>query len=89
MSFGKLIVHPTLVFAAGSAVRPARPAAGDRGALRALPTGADVLLFATRYDALRAETTATTVLSTTAFVVTATGWLIVLSPAVMTSSERD
>jgi hypothetical protein len=33
---------------------------------------------------MQAETTATTVLSTFAFVVTATGWLIVLSPAMVT-----
>ena len=32
----------------------------------------------------QAETTAVTVLTTTAFVVTATGWLIVLAPAMVT-----
>jgi predicted permease len=84
MSFGKLVLHPALVL--GSAWL-----FGLHGLplvvavlCAALPTGANVLLFAGRYGAMQAETTATTVLSTTAFVVTATAWLIVLSPAVVT-----
>jgi malonate transporter and related proteins len=84
MSFGKLVLHPALVLAMAWLL-------GLHGLplvivvlCAALPTGANVLLFAGRYGALQAETTATTVLATTAFVVTATGWLIVLSPAVVT-----
>ena len=84
MSFGKLVLHPALVFAAawlfGLHGLPLVVAV----LCAALPTGANVLLFAGRYGVMQAETTATTVLSTFAFVVTATGWLIVLSPAMVT-----
>lgn len=89
MSFGKLVLHPTLVFAAawlfGLHGLPLVVAVF----CAALPTGANVLLFAGRYafegtGAIQAETTAATVLSTFGFVVTATGWLIVLSPAMVT-----
>ncbi len=45
----------------------------------ALPTGANVLLFAGRYESHQAEATATIVLSTVAFAATATGWLIFLT----------
>jgi malonate transporter and related proteins len=89
MSVGKLVLHPALVFATawlfGLHGLPLVVAV----LCAALPTGANVLLFAGRYAvegavAVQAETTATTVLTTTAFVVTATGWLIVLSPAMVT-----
>ena len=46
--------------------------------LAALPIGSNALIFAQRYHALEAETTAATVLSTLAFVVTAPLWLGVL-----------
>lgn len=45
----------------------------------ALPIGANVLLFANRYDALQPEATAAIVASTTAFVLTAPLWLVVTS----------
>jgi malonate transporter len=86
LSFAKLVLHPTLVFATswlfGLHGLPLLVAV----LCAALPTGANVLLFASRYatessEPMLAETTAATVLSTLAFVVTATGWLILLSPA--------
>ncbi len=43
-----------------------------------LPIGSNVLLFASRYDVLMAETTAAIVASTCAFLVTGAAWLIVL-----------
>jgi malonate transporter len=46
--------------------------------LAALPIGSNALIFAQRYHALEAETTAATVFSTLAFVVTAPLWLGVL-----------
>jgi malonate transporter and related proteins len=46
--------------------------------MAALPIGSNALIFAQRYRALEAETTAATVLSTLAFVVTAPMWLAVL-----------
>jgi predicted permease len=47
--------------------------------LAALPVGSNALIFAQRYRTLEAETTAATVLSTLAFVVTAPLWLAVLA----------
>ncbi|HEY9065478.1 MAG TPA: AEC family transporter [Burkholderiaceae bacterium] len=47
--------------------------------LAALPIGSNALIFAQRYRTLEAETTAATVLSTLAFVVTAPLWLAVLA----------
>jgi malonate transporter and related proteins len=44
----------------------------------ALPTGANALIFAQRYDTLQAEATATIVLSTLAFALTAPLWLAIL-----------
>jgi predicted permease len=44
----------------------------------AMPIGSNALIFAQRYRALEAETTAATVFSTLAFVVTAPLWLTVL-----------
>ena len=46
--------------------------------LAALPIGSNALIFAQRYRALEAETTAATVFSTLAFVLTAPLWLTVL-----------
>ena len=77
LSVGKLVVLPAMVLAAGVA-------AGLRGSplsvivlCAALPIGSNPLLFAQRYDALEAETTAALVLSTLAFVVTGPAWLAV------------
>ena len=47
--------------------------------MAALPVGSNPLIFAQRYRALEAETTAAVVLSTLAFVVTAPFWLAVLA----------
>ncbi len=47
--------------------------------MAALPTGSNALIFAQRYRSLEAETTAATVFSTLAFVVTAPLWLAVLA----------
>jgi malonate transporter len=47
--------------------------------LAALPIGSNALIFAQRYRALEAETTAATVFSTLAFVVVAPAWLALLS----------
>jgi malonate transporter and related proteins len=75
LSAGKLVVLPALVLAAAYA-------AGLRGTplsvtvlCAALPIGANPLLFAQRYAALEAETTAALVASTLAFVATAPAWL--------------
>jgi malonate transporter and related proteins len=46
--------------------------------MAALPIGSNALIFAQRYHALEAETTAATVFSTLAFVLTAPLWLAVL-----------
>jgi hypothetical protein len=77
LSAGKLVVLPALVLAAAYA-------AGLRGTplsvtvlCAALPIGANPLLFAQRYAALEAETTAALVASTLTFVVTAPAWLFV------------
>jgi predicted permease len=47
--------------------------------MAALPIGSNALIFAQRYRALEAETTAATVFSTLAFVVTAPLWLALLA----------
>ncbi len=47
--------------------------------MAALPTGSNALIFAQRYGALEAEATATIVLSTFAFVFTASLWLALLA----------
>ncbi len=46
--------------------------------MAALPAGSNALIFAQRYDTLKAEATAAIVLTTGAFVVTAAFWLAVL-----------
>jgi predicted permease len=47
--------------------------------MAALPTGTNALIFADRYRTLQAEATATIVFSTAAFVLTASGWLLLLA----------
>ncbi|MBK9137111.1 MAG: AEC family transporter [Betaproteobacteria bacterium] len=47
--------------------------------MAALPVGSNALIFAQRYHVLEAESTAAIVISTLAFVVTASGWLAVLA----------
>ena len=80
LSFGKLLVQPTIVLLV------AYLGVGLRGLpltiavlCAALPIGSNVLLFAQRYDVLQAETTAAIVASTFAFLVTAGLWLALLS----------
>jgi predicted permease len=80
MATGKLIVHPVLVLAMAYGVFRLRDLPLVVAVLcAALPTGANVLLFANRYGALQAETTATIVTSTSAFLVTGTLWLLILA----------
>lgn len=79
LSFGKLVVQPAAVFALtywGLGLRglPLHVAV----VCPALPMGANVLLFAQRYDVLQAEATAATVASTVSFVLTGTFWLLLL-----------
>jgi malonate transporter and related proteins len=79
LSFGKLVVQPTAVFALtywGLGLRglPLRVAV----LCAALPMGANVLLFAQRYDVLQAEATSAIVASTVAFLITGTLWLLLL-----------
>jgi malonate transporter and related proteins len=76
----KLVVLPTLVLVV------ARWGFGLSGVplsvlvlMAALPVGSNALLFAQRYRALEAESTAAIVVSTLAFVVTAPLWLAVLA----------
>lgn len=47
--------------------------------MAAMPTGANAMIFAQRYDTLPAEVTAASVMSTVAFAVTAPLWLAVLA----------
>lgn len=80
LSLLKLVVLPALVLAAahwgfGLAGLPLAVVV----MLAALPIGSNALIFAQRYRALEAETTAATVLSTLAFVVSAPLWLTVLA----------
>jgi malonate transporter len=80
LAAGKLLLQPAVVLAA------AYWGFGLRGLpltvavlCAALPIGSNVLLFASRYEVLQAETTAAIVASTCGFLVTGTGWLLVLS----------
>jgi malonate transporter and related proteins len=80
MTLLKLLVLPALVLAA------ARFGFGLSGLalsvlvmLAALPVGSNALIFAQRYRALQAETTAAIVLSTLGFVLTAPLWLALLA----------
>ena len=79
ISVVKLVVHPLLVLVV------ARFGFGLGGVplavvvlMAALPVGSNALVFAQRYDALQAETSAAIVVSTLAFVLTAPLWLSVL-----------
>ena len=79
LSVAKLVVHPLLVLVV------ARFGFGLGGVplaivvlMAALPVGSNALVFAQRYDALQAETSAAIVVSTLAFVLTAPLWLSVL-----------
>jgi malonate transporter and related proteins len=78
-SLGKLLLHPTIVLAV------AYLGFGLRGLplviavlCAALPIGANVLLFAQRYDVLQGAVTTAIVASTTAFLVTGSAWLLLL-----------
>jgi malonate transporter and related proteins len=80
LSLGKLLLHPALVLAVGYW------GFGLRGLTlivavmyAALPTGSNVLLFADRYDTLQGETTAAIVASTTAYLISGSLWLILLT----------
>lgn len=80
MTAGKLLVHPALVLAMAYGVFHLRGLPLVVAVLcAALPTGANVLLFANRYGASQAETTATIVTSTSAFLLTGTLWLLVVT----------
>jgi predicted permease len=76
LSAAKLVLLPALVLAAAYG-------AGLRGLplqvtvlFAALPIGSNALLFAQRYKALEAETTAAIVASTIAFVATGPAWIL-------------
>jgi malonate transporter and related proteins len=76
----KLLLQPALVFAVayfGFGLRGLPLIVATMFA--ALPVGVNAFLFADRYDALRAETTAAIVVSTSAFVITGTAWLLLLT----------
>ena len=75
----KLLLLPAVVFAVahwGFHLNGVPLAVGVM--LAALPIGSNALIFAQRYHALEAETTAATVLSTLAFTATAPLWLALL-----------
>jgi predicted permease len=75
----KLLVLPALVLAiAQAAFHLTGVALAVVVMMAALPIGSNALIFAQRYRTLEAETTAATVFSTLAFVVTAPLWLTVL-----------
>jgi malonate transporter len=79
-AMGKLVVQPAVVFPVaywGFGLRGLPLTVAVMCA--ALPIGANVLLFAQRYEVLEAEATAAIVASTVAFVVTGTLWLLLLS----------
>jgi len=80
LSAGKLVVQPAVVLLVAYAGFGLRGLPLTVAVLcAALPIGSNVLLFAARYEVVLAETTAAIVASTCAFLVTGTGWLIVLS----------
>ena len=75
----KLLVLPALVLAiAHWAFHLSGVALAVVVMMAALPIGSNALIFAQRYRTIEAETTAATVFSTLAFVVTAPLWLAVL-----------
>jgi predicted permease len=75
LSAGKLLLLPALVLASAYAAGLRGVALSVTVLCAALPIGSNPLLFAQRYEALEAETTAALVASTLAFVVTAPFWL--------------
>jgi malonate transporter and related proteins len=77
---GKLLLHPVLVLAVAYFLFHLRGLPLVVIVLCAgLPIGSNVLLFAGRYDTLKAETTAAIVASTSAFLVTGTLWVLLLT----------
>jgi len=79
-SAGKLLLHPLLVLAAAYFVFDLRGLPLVVIVLCAsLPIGSNVLLFAGRYETLQAQTTAAIVASTSAFLVTGSLWLLLLT----------
>jgi malonate transporter and related proteins len=79
-SAGKLLLHPLLVLVVGYVGFHLRGLPLVVMVLcGGLPIGSNVLLFAGRYDTLQAETTAAIVASTTAFLITGTLWLLLLT----------
>jgi predicted permease len=79
LSTGKLLLMPALVLGAAYAVGLRGTPLSVTVLCAALPVGSNPLLFAQRYEALEAETTAAVVASTLAFVVTAPAWLLAVS----------
>ncbi|MBO0868563.1 MAG: AEC family transporter [Micromonosporaceae bacterium] len=80
LSAGKLVLQPALVLALaywGFGLRGLPLTIAVLAA--ALPIGSNVLLFAQRYGVQQAEATAAIVASTSAFLVTGTLWLLLLS----------
>jgi predicted permease len=77
LSAGKLLLLPALVLTAAYAAGLRGVALSVTVLCAALPIGSNPLLFAQRYEALEAETTAALVASTVAFVATAPVWLAV------------
>jgi malonate transporter and related proteins len=75
----KLVLQPLLVLAAAWLLGIHGLPMTVAVVCAALPTGANVLLFAGRYESHQAEATATIVLSTIAFAATATAWLFLLT----------
>jgi malonate transporter and related proteins len=75
----KLVVQPALVLAVAAGVFGLRGLALQVVVvMAALPAGSNALMFAQRYRAQEAETTAVNVISTLAFVLTAPAWLALL-----------
>lgn len=80
LSLGKLFLHPAIVLAVAYAVVGLRGLPLTIAVLcAALPVGSNVLLFANRYGALQAETTAAIVASTSAFLLSGSLWLVILT----------
>jgi malonate transporter and related proteins len=77
---GKLVLQPAIVLAVAYLVFGLTGLPLVIAVLcAALPVGTNVLLFAGRYDRLLGETAAVIVASTTAFAVTGTAWLLLLT----------
>jgi malonate transporter len=80
LAAGKVLLHPALVLAGAYGLFGLRGLPLTVTVLcAALPIGANVLLFADRYDVLRAETTAAILTSTLAFLGSGALWLLVLT----------